>query len=164
MVKGEKVSSVKSIKFLGLHLKSNLDWEDEINPIVRKCENPMKIMNCVKHTWCGAASVILMRPYKAFIRSRMEYGAFLFHKLKKKRAQNLEKIQYKTIRGALGYRCSTPTNIMLAGAKVIPIFRRFKQLRRNYVSRCYTSSNHPMVQLLEELSFLVDNPGKGENE
>jgi hypothetical protein len=31
MVQGEKVSSVKSIKFLDLHLKSNLDWEDEIN-------------------------------------------------------------------------------------------------------------------------------------
>jgi hypothetical protein len=33
----------------------------------------------------------------------MEYGAFLFHKLKKKEAQKLEKIQYREIRGALGY-------------------------------------------------------------
>jgi hypothetical protein len=33
-VQGENVSSVKSIKSLGLHLKSNLDWEDEINAIV----------------------------------------------------------------------------------------------------------------------------------
>jgi hypothetical protein len=47
---GEKVTSVKSIKFLGLHLKSNVDWEDEINAIVRKYENPVKIINCVKHT------------------------------------------------------------------------------------------------------------------
>jgi hypothetical protein len=42
MVQGVKVSSVKWIKFLGLHLKSNLDWEDEINAIVRKCENRWK--------------------------------------------------------------------------------------------------------------------------
>jgi hypothetical protein len=35
-VQGEKVNSVKSIKSLGLQLKSNLDWEDEINAIVRK--------------------------------------------------------------------------------------------------------------------------------
>jgi hypothetical protein len=49
-VHGKKVISVKSIKFLGLHLKSNLHWEDEINAIVRKSENPMKIVNCVKHT------------------------------------------------------------------------------------------------------------------
>jgi hypothetical protein len=51
MVQGEKVSSVKSIEFSGMHLKYNLDWEDEINAIVRKCENSMKILNCVMHTW-----------------------------------------------------------------------------------------------------------------
>jgi hypothetical protein len=75
-VQGEKVSSDKSITFLGLHLKSNLDWEDEINAIVRKCENPMKIVNCVKHTQWGGDLVILVRLYKVLLRSRMEYGAF----------------------------------------------------------------------------------------
>jgi hypothetical protein len=55
---------------------------------------------------------------------------------------------------------------MLAEAKEISIFSRFKQLGRNYmyVSSCYMLSNHPMVQLLEELSTLVDNPGRGGNE
>jgi hypothetical protein len=37
-VEGQKVTSVKSIKFLGLRLKCNLDWEDEFTAIVRKCE------------------------------------------------------------------------------------------------------------------------------
>jgi hypothetical protein len=68
-----KVSSVKSITFLDLHLKSNLHWEDEIKAIVRKCENPMRFVNCVKHTWWGATPVILMRLYKALIRSRLEF-------------------------------------------------------------------------------------------
>jgi hypothetical protein len=145
-IQGENISSVKSIKIVGLHLKFNLDWEYEINAIVSKCENPMKIANCVKHTRWGGDPVILSRFYKALVSSRMEYGTFLFHKLKKKQAQKLEKIQYRAIRGALGYRSSTPTNVMLAEAKEIPIFSRFRQLRRNYVSRCYTSSNHPMVQ------------------
>jgi hypothetical protein len=105
-----------------------------------------------------------VRLYKALTRLRMGYEAFLFQKLKKKQAQKLEKIQYRAIRGALDYQSSTPTNVMLAEVKEIPIFSRFKQLRRNCVSRCCTSSNHPMIQLLEELSALVDNPGRGENE
>jgi hypothetical protein len=83
-VQGEKVSSVKSIKYLDLRLKSNLNWESELNAVVRKCENPMEIVNCVKHTWWVADPVILMRLYKALKRSRMKYGAFLFHKHKKK--------------------------------------------------------------------------------
>jgi hypothetical protein len=105
-----------------------------------------------------------MRIYKALMRSRMEYGAFLFHKLKKKQAQKLEIIQYRPIRGALGYRSSTQINVMLAEAKEIQIISRFKQLGRNYVSRCCTSNNHPMIQLLEEVSTLIDKPGRKENE
>jgi hypothetical protein len=90
----------------------------------------------------------------------MEYGAFLFHKLKNKQLQKLKKIKYRAILGALSYRSSTPTNIMLAEAKEIQIFCSLKHLGRNYVSRCYTS----MAQLLEELSILFDNPGRVENE
>jgi hypothetical protein len=148
---GDHGTKVKSVKFLGLHLKSNLDWEEEINAIVSKCENPMKMVNCLKHTWWGADPEILIRLYKALTRSRMEYGAFSFHELKKKQAQKPEKIGYRKIRGALGYRSSTPTNVMLAEAEEIPIFTRFGQLGRNCVSRCYTSNNHQMVLLLEEL-------------
>jgi hypothetical protein len=49
-VQRKMVSSVKSIKFLGLHLQSDLDRENEINTTIRKWENPIKIVNCVKHT------------------------------------------------------------------------------------------------------------------
>jgi hypothetical protein len=121
-------------------------------------------MNCVKRTWWGADPVTLMRFYKALIRSRMENRALPFHKLQEKQLQKLEEIQYRAIRGALGYRSSTLTNIRLAEDKEIPVFCMLKQLGRNYVSRCHTLNNHPMVQLLEELSIPVDNPGRGENE
>jgi hypothetical protein len=149
---GEKVSSVKSIKCSGLHLNSILDWEDEINAVVGKCEIPMKIVNCVKHNLWRADPVILMRLYKALIRTRMECGAFLFHKLKKKQLQKRENLQFREIRRALGYRSNTPTNC------------KFKQMGSNYVPRSYTSINYPMVQLLEVLSTLADNPGRIENE
>jgi hypothetical protein len=53
---------------------------------------------------------------------------------------------------------------MLAEAKEITILCRFKQFGKGCVSRCYMSSNHPVVQWLEELSVLVNNPGRGEDE
>jgi hypothetical protein len=52
----------------------------------------MKTVNCVKHTWWGAELVILLRLYEAFIRSRVEYEAFLFHTFKKKQVQKLENL------------------------------------------------------------------------
>jgi hypothetical protein len=53
---------------------------------------------------------------------------------------------------------------MLEEAKEIPIFSRFRKLGTNCATRCHTSSNHPTIQLLEELSTLVDNPGRGGKE
>jgi hypothetical protein len=132
--KGRMFFSVKSIKLFGLHLKSNLHWENEIKAIVRKCGTPMKIVNCVKNTWRGADPVILMRFYKVLISSGIEYWTFLFRKLKNKRLQKLEKLQYRATGGALGYPSSTPANMMVAKAKEIPIFNSFKQLGRNYIS------------------------------
>jgi hypothetical protein len=41
----------------------------------------------------GSRSHNFNELYKALIRSRMEHRAFLFHKLKKKQLQKLEKIQ-----------------------------------------------------------------------
>jgi hypothetical protein len=59
----EKVSSAKSITFLGMHLKSNLDQDGKINAIVRKCENHIKITNPAKHILWGANLVILVKVY-----------------------------------------------------------------------------------------------------
>jgi hypothetical protein len=59
-----------------------------MNAILRKSENPMKIVNCMK-TLGG----------------------------ERKQAQKLEKIEYKAIRGTLGCWSCTPINAMLAEAK-----------------------------------------------
>jgi hypothetical protein len=91
----------------------------------------------------------------------MEYRAFLSHKLKKKQLQKLEKIQYRAIRGALSYRSST-ANASRSQSSFNLL--SFKQLGRNYVFRHYISSNYPTVRFLEEISILLDNPGRGENE
>jgi hypothetical protein len=65
------------VKFLGLHIATNLNWEKQIESISKKCENPLKILNCIKNTWWwGADPVILLRLYRALIQSRMEYSAF----------------------------------------------------------------------------------------
>jgi hypothetical protein len=44
--------------------------------------------------------LILTRLYETLTRLRMEYGAFLFHKFKKKKLQKLEKTQYRAIHAA----------------------------------------------------------------
>jgi hypothetical protein len=67
MVQGEKVSSVKSIKFVSLQLNSTLDCENEINAIVKKCENLDAFHDLCEAHLVEVHPVILLRLYKAHI-------------------------------------------------------------------------------------------------
>lgn len=94
--------------------------------------NALSILSYLKTTWRGADSTVLLRLYKASIRSRMEYGGFLFHLLSRKMLKKLTVIQNKALRLAMGYRQSTLINIMLAESKETPVYVRFQYLCMNF--------------------------------
>lgn len=156
--KGTRITESGGLRFLGLQLQSNLNWSLQINNVIAKCQNPLKILGCLRHTWWGADPTLLMRLYIALIRSRIEYGGFLLHGLTKEQSLKLERIQLKALRLALGYRTSTPTNVILAEAKLPPLSLRFKYLGRNYITRALSNSDHQVLPILQDLIDLIDNP------
>ncbi|CAD6235943.1 GSCOCG00012439001-RA-CDS [Cotesia congregata] len=48
-----------------------------------------------------------------------------FHKLTLGQINKIDKIQFRALRAALGYRASTTTNVILAEAKEPPLYLRF---------------------------------------
>lgn len=79
----------------------------------------------------GYGSTALL-VYKAFVRSVIDYGLFVIFPKDLRNRDKMEKMQYKGIRIALGYRNSTPTNVMVAEAKVMRIEKRAGFLARNF--------------------------------
>lgn len=57
--------------------------------------------------------------YRSYVRSILEYGLFVYYPRDGRGREKLENIQNKGIRIAMGYRNSTPINVMLAEAKII---------------------------------------------
>lgn len=155
---GVKVKSERVVKFLGTHLHASLDWGPQVRAIIRKCQNTIKILSCLGRTWWGADPMFLISLYKALIFARIEYGAFLFHNLKTQQGVALDRIQFKAIRIALGYRKSTPTNIILAEANEPPLTLRFKNLCRNYLTRVFANTEHKLIPILERLNEYMENP------
>ncbi|XP_044011968.1 uncharacterized protein LOC122854972 [Aphidius gifuensis] len=80
------ITSSRIVKLFGRWLSSNFEWEKQISSIEAKCQTPLKILSCIRSTWQGADPIVLIRLYKALIRSRIEYCGFLFHKLTKQQA------------------------------------------------------------------------------
>lgn len=151
MVNGVRVHSSSSVRFLGINFHSSLKWHDQVQRISAACVNPMKIISCLRHTWWGADPSLLIRIYNALIRSRIEYGCFFLHNLPKSLAIRLDRIQFKALRLAMGYRNSTPTNVILAESKSPPLPLRSTYLANNYIIRALTRVDHPLIRLLDEM-------------
>ena len=62
--------------------------------------------------------------------------------------EKLEKIQFCAIRAAIGYRKSTPTNILLAESKTISIKERSKLLCNRFLSKSLFNSSSPFYKII----------------
>ncbi|XP_044591447.1 uncharacterized protein LOC123269675 [Cotesia glomerata] len=157
-IAGSMIESCEDVRFLGVQLQSSLKWNLQIDRIDKVCRNSLKTISCLRRTWWGADPTILLRIYRALIRSRIEYGGLFFHNLTKSEQLKLDRIQYKSLREILGYTGSTPTSVILTEAKEPPLEVRFKYLLRNFLSRAITRRKHNILGILEELVALEDNP------
>ncbi|XP_029674539.1 uncharacterized protein LOC115242419 [Formica exsecta] len=103
----------------------------------------MKALNIIKflcETWCGSDPETLLILYKSLVRSHIDYGCFVYFLTRKDLREKLEKIQYSTIRSTLGYRISTPTNILIAESKLPLIQDRTRFLCNSYLSKVLTNT------------------------
>ncbi|XP_034935030.1 uncharacterized protein [Chelonus insularis] len=159
-VNGKVISDVKAVKFLGIIFDSGLEWIQQIEEIKKKCANPAAIIKYLRSVWWGAHPKVLLNLYRALVGSRIEYGAFLFCPLEPKLKLVLDRLQFSVVKIVMGYRKSTPTNLLLAEAKELPLDLRFKYLGLNYIARTFSLEHHPLPKLLEILNESRENPGR----
>lgn len=109
-------------------------------------------MNMIKYlrgTWWGSDPVTLLTFYKSYVRSIVDYGIFVYFPNKKDLSDKLEKIQYSAIRFALGYRNTTPTNILLSESKLTFIKDRALFLCENFFFKTMSNSNLLSYNVIE---------------
>ncbi|CAD6215528.1 GSCOCG00000337001-RA-CDS [Cotesia congregata] len=157
-VKGADVWHDEAVKFLGLWLHSELKWSNHIKELEKRCRNASKTINCLRGTWWGADPSLLLRIYRALIRSRIEYGGLVFFNLTKSDGKRLDRIQGKCLRAVLGYTSSTPLKICLCEAGELPLHLRFKQLAYNFLSKAFSRQNHKVLNTLQDIIDHEDNP------
>lgn len=152
------IRSTNRIKFLGIYFQDDAKWNSQIEKIVKSCTAPLNFISFLSTMWWGAAPEILLLLYRSLVRSRIEYGAFIWFQLSSKQLTILNRIQYRGIRKALGYRQSTPINIMLAEAKEPPLGARFTYLCNNYLTRALSNNNHQLREILENIQNFYNSP------
>lgn len=97
-------------------MDNKLDFEKHIMDIrgrVNKANDMIRYLCNVTRDMEVNTAVML---YKTIVRSVMDYGLFIYSPTKKSLQIKIERGQYMGIRTALGYRNSTPNNVIVAEA------------------------------------------------
>jgi len=103
------VPKVDSVRFLGITMDSKMTGKGHIRFLVRKGAAIVDILTALAGTWWGSHPQLLLNLYRSIFRGAIEYGCHLFRFNQNKTIFNkLERLQFRAIRIAMGYRISTP--------------------------------------------------------
>lgn len=142
------VKSSESARFLGIIIDYKLSFVPHIKSIIQKCtvrSNIIKFLCSVK--WGSDPSTLLIL-YKSFVRSIIDYGSFIYYPKAKIHCELLDKLQLSCLRPSMGYKKTTPNNIVLAESKFQSILERSRFLGKSYLSKVMSNSSLPIYNTI----------------
>nr|XP_012143814.1 PREDICTED: RNA-directed DNA polymerase from mobile element jockey-like [Megachile rotundata] len=144
MINGVSVKECECAKFLGIILDRKMLFRE--------------------HTEKGACPSVMLKIFKALMRSVIKYGGNLYLTYKKNR-DRIQKLHNAGIRAALGYRISTPINVMEVEAGIMRLDMRIEMLTERYVVKKYYRMDKEVCKAIEGMVRYRDiGESSGDNE
>lgn len=136
-------------------LDRSLLWRKHINEI---CEKTTKYLNLFRvlagSTW-GVHPKHLRTLYISLIRSRLDFGSFLYDCSAKTHLYKLDKIQNEALRIIGGYIKSSPIHVMESELCLPPLALRRLYLSYKYCLKCMSISDNITIKLIKDFSSLT---------
>lgn len=150
-VKDVIIGNEKEAKFLGIWLDNGLKYHRQIEVVRAKVNKANSIITYLARKTKGMETNTALMLYKSLVRSVTDCASFIYYPNVKNMSIKLERAQFQGVRTALGYRNSTPTNVMIAEAEIHLLKHRANFLARNFLAKVSTYGDPKFVKASEEL-------------
>lgn len=157
VINDSSLGKVDTYKYLGMWLDSSLKWSKHINEIVEKVLKFINLLKVLGSSSWGLHHNHLRRIYIAIIRSRLDYGSFLYNNCSKALQYKLEKVQNQALRTVGGFIRSTPIHAMESELCVPPLHLRRKWLAFKFCLKSRSIEKNVTNNLLDKLCNLGHN-------
>lgn len=151
------LESVDCIKHLGVWLDSSLRWTKHIKETYEKSCKFLQIFKVLSGSGWGVHPQHLRRLYLSLIRSRIDYGSFLYDNSAKTNVKKLDLLQNRAMRIVGGYVRSTPVYAMESDLCIPPLVLRRKYLAFKYILKSRSFEGNLTVKYLSELALHLHN-------
>lgn len=110
---GDCVPLSKEAKFLGITFDYRLLFDTQSSIIEEKAMKANAMLRYVNGINKGMEVNTSLMLYKSLVRSTIDYGSFIYFPNDESNSLKIERAQYRGLRTAMGYRNSTPNNVIL---------------------------------------------------
>ena len=146
---GSIIPNRDSIKYLGMVVDCKLNWKEHIKAVRTDCLRRLDLLKCISRTSWGSDRTTMLRVYRAIIRSKLDYGCFLYGTASRSSLQLLDSIHNAAIRLCTGAYRSSPVASIYADSGEMSLSLRRDQLLLQYYARTLqlpSSAMFPYVQ------------------
>ena len=137
------IPAVNSYKYLGLFFDKKLTFIPHIDYIKKKCNQALQLIRVVAHTDWGANKETLLKLYRTLIRSKIDYGNFIYQSARKSYLRTLNPIYHTGLRLALGAFRTSPVESLYAEANEAPPQLRCNKLALMYYTKLKANKRNP---------------------
>jgi hypothetical protein len=128
-----EIPVVTEAKFLGLTSDNKLSFKPHKANLNQKCLKTINLLRVVANTHWGADSSTLLKLYRCFIRSKLDYGCIVYGSARTSYLESLDRVQNDALRVCLSVFRTTPIISLCIEANEIPLSLRRQKLVVLYI-------------------------------
>lgn len=131
-----------TLRYLGMIIDQRLNWVQHFKTLKSSCNQRLSILKYIANHGWGSDQSTLSTVYKAFIRSKLEYGAVAYSSSKPS-SQNIIRAQFNTgLRLSIGAYHTSPTLSLYVEAGELPPTERQKLIISKYCIKVLLNNSH----------------------
>lgn len=141
-----------TITYLGLILDQKLRWVPHFNNLKCIISKWSNLLRALAGTWWGAHPSSLLLVYKSIIRSKVDYGSFLFSSASRSHRNKLNAMLTSCLRTVIGAVRSAPNICLEVECGCPPIEIRSRQLAGKFLLKHISSSPNSICNKFSSLA------------
>jgi ribonuclease HI len=147
-LKNEIIPVCETVKFLGLVFDQKLNWKAHIAQLRIQCFKSLNLLRYLTGTKWGADRTVMLRVYRALIRSKLDYGCAVYDSARQSYKKSLNTIHNSGIRLATGALRTSRVESLYCESSEPPLNLRRQYLLASYASKVLCMRRHPTYQPL----------------
>jgi ribonuclease HI len=153
LIKGHALPFVNAVKFLGLWFDQKLNWKENVRQLRIKCQSSLNLLRVLAGTSWGADRTVMLRLYRALVRSKLDYGSVVYASARESYLKPLNTVHNTGIRLATGALRTSRLESLYCEASEPPLALRRQYLLTSYAAKLLCMKKHPTFVPLFKPSF-----------